>query len=157
MCKIQSRMFIAVFLQDIHTMEKWFQKFWKTKFNISGTNTEFRKYRSNLIFWFQQYYHNVKQQYQQLFFIFIFNMTTRGIFNFPCCQKVSIDTLFCQEVSTRTFSFTRQAMYTGYKIYMAISWYNYTFTECWNLSTKHEDLSQTLTHSHSCQFVQCNK
>ena len=61
-------MFIAILLQNIHTMEKLCQKFWKTKFSINGTNTEFRKFTSNLIFLFQQYYHNVKQEYQNFFF-----------------------------------------------------------------------------------------
>ena len=69
MSKIQSRLFIAVLLQDLHILEKLCQKFWKTKFNITGINTEIIKYGSNLIFLFQQYYHNVKQPYQQLFLI----------------------------------------------------------------------------------------
>jgi predicted anti-sigma-YlaC factor YlaD len=45
----------------------------------------------------------------------------KGIFNFTCCQKVSIGTLFCQGVNTKTFSFTKKALCTGYKTYMAIS------------------------------------
>jgi len=89
-------------------------------YSINCINREFRKFRSNLLFLFKQYYYNVKQQYQQ-FLILIFNMTTRGILNFTYYQKVSIGTLFCQGVNTKTFSFTKEALYTGYKTYMAIS------------------------------------
>lgn len=35
---------------------------------MSKKNTEFRKFTSNLIYLFQQYYHNVKQEYQNFFF-----------------------------------------------------------------------------------------
>jgi len=81
------------------------------KFSFNGTNIEFRIFRSNLVFLFQQFYYNVKQQYQD--FLKIFNMTTRGICNFICGQKLSIGTLFCQQVTTRTFSYKKEALYTG--------------------------------------------
>ena len=111
--------FIAVLLQDIHALEKRCQNFWKTKFSINGINTEFRKYRSILIFLFQQYCHNIKQQYQQKF-LKIFN-DNKGHFQLYLLSKVSIGTLFCQGVITRTFSHTKEVLYTGYKTHTAIS------------------------------------
>jgi len=82
MSKIQSRMFIAVLLQDLHTLEKLCQKFWKTKFNITSMAKQFsifkffHAYRWNekatVMGTWQKYEHTKKL----LFFIYLCLLVT---------------------------------------------------------------------------------
>jgi hypothetical protein len=64
-----------------------------------------------------------------------FFMMTWGTFNFTGCQKVSTGSLFCQEVSNGTFSLTKEALYTGYKTHVAVTWCSYTIIDSHNVET----------------------
>jgi len=106
MYKIQITVFIAVFLQDINTMEKWCQKFWKMKFSFNGINTEFRKFIYNLLFLFQHYYYSVKQQYQQFFFKYL--IWQQGSFSTLSVVKKRVLTLFSvKEWVPKLFTYIR--------------------------------------------------
>ena len=82
-------------------------------------------------------------------------MKTWGTFNFTGFQKVSTGTLFCQGVSNGTFSLTKKKSTLHWLQntcdHHVVQLYNYSFTQCSNISTKPEDLSQTLTHPHNYQ------